>query len=122
MKFKLDENFGNRTQNLFLDAGYDIETVLSEKLGGCEDNKIYEVCCKEQRCLVTFDLDFSSPIRFPPELCGGIIIIRLPRNPSLEMLECLVRQTLTALNKIPFNSDLWIVELGRIRIHQKEKQ
>ena len=120
MKFKLDENFGNRTQKLFRDAGYDVETALSEKLGGCDDRKIFEVCCAEQRCLVTFDLDFSSPIRFPSELCSGIIIIRLPRNPSLETLENLVKQTLTALKELPFNSDLWIVELGRIRIHQKE--
>ncbi|MFA6568238.1 MAG: DUF5615 family PIN-like protein [Victivallales bacterium] len=122
MKFKLDENFGNRTQKLFRDAGYDVETVLSEKLGGCEDRKIFEVCCNEQRCLVTFDLDFSSPIRFSPDLCDGIIIIRLPRNPSLETLEHLIKQTLTALKEIPFNSDLWIVEFGRIRIHQRENQ
>ncbi|HBC86100.1 MAG TPA: hypothetical protein DCZ94_04010 [Lentisphaeria bacterium] len=122
MKFKLDENLGNRAQSLFRLAGHDVETVLGEKLSGADDERIFNVCREERRCLVTFDLDFSSPIRFPASLCAGIIIIRLPHNPSLKILELLVKQALSALESIPFESDLWIVELGRIRIHQKEQE
>lgn len=122
MKFKLDENFGNRTQNLFRLAGHDVETVLSENLSGADDEKIFHICCEEKRCLVTFDLDFSNPIHFPASECAGIIIIRLSHNPSLKTLELLVKQTLSALESIPFESGLWIVEPGRIRIHQKEQE
>jgi hypothetical protein len=43
-------------------------------------------------------------------------------NPSLKTLELLVKQTLSALESIPFESDLWIVEPGRIRIHQKGQE
>ncbi len=122
MKFKLDENLGNRTQDLFRLAGHDVETVLNEKLSGANDEKIFQVCCEEKRCLVTFDLDFANPIHFPASLCAGIIIIRLPHNLSLKTLEILVKQTLTALESISFESELWIVEPGRIRIHQKEQE
>ena len=34
MKFKLDENFGSRTQHLFRAEGHDVETVRSQGLDG----------------------------------------------------------------------------------------
>ena len=35
MKFKLDENFGKRTQQLFQIAGHDVQTTLDENIQGC---------------------------------------------------------------------------------------
>ena len=122
MKFKLDENFGSRTQEIFLAAGHDIQTVRSQKLQGCLDQNLYEVCCKEQRCLVTLDLDFADVTRFPPNATSGIVVIRTPRNPSIVLLEQLVRQFLQALAQMPVERKLWIVEVGRIRIHQSEAE
>ena len=122
MKFKLDENFGSRTQEIFLAAGHDIQTVRSQKLQGCLDQNLYEVCCKEQRCLVTLDLDFADVTRFPSNATSGIVVIRAPRNPSIVLLEQLVRQFLQALAQIPVEKKLWIVEVGRIRIHQSEAE
>jgi predicted nuclease of predicted toxin-antitoxin system len=66
MRFKLDENFGTRTQQLFQARGYDVETIRNQGLQGCSDQHLYEVCCAEHRCLVTLDLDFSEVTRFPP--------------------------------------------------------
>jgi predicted nuclease of predicted toxin-antitoxin system len=120
VKFKLDENFGTRTQQLFRAAGYDVETVRDESLQGQSDQTIYEICCAEGRCLVTLDLDFSDVTRFPPPQTAGIVVIRVPRNPSLSLLEQLIRQFLRALAKNPVDKNLWIVEVGRIRIHQED--
>jgi len=44
MKFKLDENFGTRTQELFRAAGQDVQTVRGQELQGCLDQHLYEVC------------------------------------------------------------------------------
>lgn len=122
MKFKLDENFGIRTQQIFRTAGYDIQTVRDQKLQGCLDQNLYEVCCKEKRCLVTLDLDFADVIHFPPSSSSGIVVIRIPRNPSFALLEQLVRQFLQALTQMPVEKKLWIVEVGRIRVHQLETE
>jgi predicted nuclease of predicted toxin-antitoxin system len=118
MKFKLDENLGSRTQQLIRAAGHDVLTVRDQQLQGCTDQRLYEVCCAEQRCLITFDLDFSDVIRFPPEQGNGIVVIRIPQNPSLLLLEQRVRQFLKALESMPVEEKLWIVETGRIRVHQ----
>jgi len=118
MKFKLDENFGTRTQNIFKTAGFQIDTVRDEGLQGCSDQVIYERCCLEKRCLVTLDLDFSNVLRFPPEKTAGIAVIRVPHNPTLPLLEQLIRQFLKQLSNMSIKQQLWIIEINRIRIHQ----
>jgi predicted nuclease of predicted toxin-antitoxin system len=80
MKFKLDENFGTRTQQIFQQRGHDVHTVLGENLKSAPDTYLYEICCHEQRCLVTLDLDFTDVVRFPPRNGSGIAVIRQPFN------------------------------------------
>lgn len=66
MHFKLDENLGNRFKRFFIDNGFEADTVHDEHLQGSEDHKIYETIIKEEKCLVSLDLDFSDVTRFPP--------------------------------------------------------
>lgn len=122
MKFKLDENFGIRTQKLFHAAGHDAQTIRDQRLQGCSDHHLYEVCRAEQRCLVTLDMDFTDVTRFPPANSNGIVVIRVPRNPSIMLLEQLIQQFLQTLTQLPIKNRLWIVEVGRIRIHQAETE
>ena len=120
MNFKLDENFGIRTQNIFREGGHHVRTVADQNLSGEKDNVLFKICADEQMCLVTLDLDFSDVIRFPPKNSAGIVVIRVPRNPSLSLLERLVGDFLQALEQETLTQKLWIVEVGRIRIHQSE--
>lgn len=121
MRFKLDENFGSRTRNIISAAGHDVETVLNENLQGASDKHLYDICCEERRCLITLDLDFSDVVRFFPDKCSGIAVIRLARNPSLPLLEKLIRQMLHSVDLMKLEGELWIIEAGRIRVHQQEK-
>lgn len=117
MKFKLDENFGTRTLEIFRIHGHDVQTVANQNLSGCTDLNLFHVCQREQRCLVTLDLDFSDVTRFPPQVSSGIVVIRVPRNPTPIVLGKLVQQFLDALGQAPLDKHLWIVETGRIRVH-----
>lgn len=118
MKFKLDENFASRTVELFRAESHDVETVRAERLSGATDERLYHACCGEHRCIVTLDMDFSDPLRFDPAACDGIVIIRLPTNPSLKLLMAMVRGFLVVMRSTPIAGALWIVEPGRIRIHR----
>lgn len=121
MKFKLDENFGTRAQWLFRARGHDVVTVWEESLQGITDRRLYDVCKTEERCLVTLDLDFSNVIRFPPRASAGIAVLRLSRNPSLVAIEDAARRFLHAIERSPITGQLWIIETGRIRIHQSNE-
>jgi hypothetical protein len=58
--------------------------------------------------------------KFRTQQAHGIVVIRVPHNPTLPLLEQLVRQFLNTLETMPLNKKLWIVETGRIRVHQAE--
>jgi len=120
MRLKLDENFGARTRSILQDAGHDAQTVRDESLEGVSDHRLYEVCCSEQRCLIT--LDFADVTRFPPAKAGGIVVIRVPRNPSLSLLAELVHSFLRLAGKMSVEKKLWIVEVDRVRVHQTDAE
>jgi len=44
IKFKLDENFGTRTQGVFRQAGHDVHTVGDEDLRGVSDAELFDIC------------------------------------------------------------------------------
>lgn len=122
MKFKLDENIGQRGREILTGSGHDVATVGEQSLSGAEDAELIEVCRSEERCLVTLDLDFANPLVFTPSKYLGIAVLRLPDKPSREHLLGLVRTLANALAKESITGRLWIVEIGRIRVYQEDRE
>ena len=123
MKFKLDENLGPTIKQIFQGAGYDVHTIFEQNMLGKQDIYIYEHCLREGYCLVSLDLDFSDIVRFPPVNTHGIVILRIPKRQSYELIQKLAQQFLLSLddNQKYLRGSLWIVEPGRIRIRQMDK-
>ena len=118
MKFKLDVNIGLRGLRILTDAGHDVATVHGQSLDGAEDRELIEVCKEEQRALVTLDLDFANPLLFEPRKYPGIAVLRMPPKASRTQFIALVETLARALAKESIGGKLWIVEIGRIRVHQ----
>lgn len=117
MKLKLDENLGHRARALLEAAGHDVATVYGESLCSASDDEVIHVSRREERCLVTLDLEFGNPLRYRPADFPGIAVLRLPAKASLVHLENTIL-TLTAALQQTIVGHLWIVEAGRIRIYQ----
>ena len=100
-----------------MSAGHDVCTVEEQQLGSATDTQLAARCCEDGRGLVTLDLDFSNPLRFPPELHHGIAVLRSPARLTATVIDRLVQTLIGALAEEPFDGRLWIVEEGRVRIH-----
>jgi len=116
MKFKLDENLGNRGAELLRNAGHQVSTVFEQSLTGASDSTVAAVCAKEGRCLITMDRDFTNPLLFPPQNYAGLVVLRLAHNPSgKDMLEALHTFLLALNDRKNLIGKLWIVRRNRVR-------
>lgn len=120
MKFKLDENFDRRLAAQFEADGHDVDTVAAEGLSGSTDDAIFAACRSAGRALVTLDLDFANPFRFPPADTEGVIVVRPPR-PVLPAIRATLAGMLRLLKSEPLKGRLWIAEPGRIRVHDPQE-
>jgi len=117
MKLKLDENLDARLATLLKEAGHDAVTVYDQNIPGIQDQVLHKRCTSEGRTLVSLDRDFSNVLRFPPEKTPGIVVLRGPDD-LFSTMRILVRTLVQALTKDTPTGKLWIVEPGRIRIHE----
>lgn len=85
MRIKLDENLPARLLPVLRRHGYDVDTVAEEQLTGRPDTEVWEAACKENRFLITQDLDFSDTRRFAPGTHAGVLLVRL-REPGANAL------------------------------------
>jgi predicted nuclease of predicted toxin-antitoxin system len=67
MRFKLDENMPVEAAELLRAANYVADTVHDEQLAGHPDPDVALVCQREQRALITLDLDFADIRAYPPD-------------------------------------------------------
>ena len=73
-RFKLDENLPSEAQRMLRGDGYDVETVLTEHLGGALDSAVFATCQIEGRVLV-----YAGPgLRRYPQLFAHLSL----RNPG----------------------------------------
>ena len=122
MRFKLDENLGNRGAKLLRQAGHQVSTVFEQHLSGASDPTVASVCAREGRCLITMDRDFASPLMFPPQNYTGIVVLRLSRNPDGEEILEALRTFLLALNdRENLTGKLWIVQKNRVREYSPDR-
>lgn len=120
MKLKLDENLGENARVRLEAAGHDVSTVPNENLQAALDHDLIQHCRREGRALVSFDLDFANPLQYRPADYPGIAVLRLPAKPTARLLDELYRTLIGALEREPLSGQLWIIEVGRIRIHQDD--
>jgi len=99
-----------------------VATTRDQGLGGVDDDTLYARCRQEGRCLVTLDLDFSNVLRFPPEQTEGLAVLRPAGKPTLSALGRLAGQLADALSREAITGRLWIIEPGRIRIHESPEK
>lgn len=118
MKFKIDENLPVEIAEILRAREFDAETVIEENLNGKSDELVSKVCLKENRVLITLDLDFSDTRNYPPDLHPGFIVIRV-KNQSKNNIINLFGKIVPFLQEENIKNRLIILEENKIRIRSK---
>ena len=117
MKFKLDENLSPTLAKHFESSGHEAHSVVAQSLGGQSDDRIIDVCLREQRALITLDLDFSNIQAYPPNQYSGIVVLRIA-DQSHSRVEAAIRRIVALLPQERLTGSLWIVEDHRVRVRE----
>ena len=86
MKIFANENLFDPIIEYLKTLGHDVLSIRESGLSGISDDEVYQRACKENRVIVTMDKDFSRIFRFPPEKCGGIIVVKIYKRTVDETL------------------------------------
>jgi predicted nuclease of predicted toxin-antitoxin system len=86
MRIKLDENLPSSLVETLASLGHVVDTVEDEGITGNDDGVVWGCAQKDDRFLITQDLDFSDLRKFAPGTHCGILLVRL-NNPSRRKLE-----------------------------------
>lgn len=86
MKIFANENLFDPIIEYLRSIGHDVLSIREAGLCGISDDEVYQLACKENRMIITMDKDFSRMFRFPPEACGGIIVVKIYRRKVDETL------------------------------------
>ena len=121
MKCKLDENLGDLGRDLLTVAGHDVSTVAMQGMSGGSDVSLYEACRAEGRVLITLDRDFGEVLRFPPEDPAGIIILDCHGRLSPTAILARISELAALVETQMIDRQLWIVEPGRVRVHERRE-
>jgi len=115
MRFKIDENLHEEVAGALRAEGHDAQTVYDEGLRGRPDQDIATACRREQRVLVTLDLDFGNIREYPPEDYPGLIVLRVVDQSRPHVLWVL-SQIFDLLEQQPLTGHLWVVSQRGVRI------
>lgn len=115
MLFKVDENLSVELAELLSDLGHDAKTVNDQHLQGVNDRVLLERCDREQRTLVTLDIDFSDIRTYPPRDHEGIILLRVGNQSKKHVLE-VFKRILRLIDRELIKGRLWVVEENAVRI------
>lgn len=120
LKLLLDENISTITLEFLSKLNFDIKRIVPEdKL---ENSDIIDKAAKENRVLITFDLDFGEIAALASEGKSGVIILRLadqrPENTNKVLASFFSRFTIQELLK----GKLFIVTEKKIRTRQIGKR
>jgi len=117
MKIFANENVYEPIIAYLRSLGHDVLSIRDSGLSGITDDYVYQRACADKRIIITMDKDFSRTFRFPPEGCGGIIVVKLYKLTVEEGLK-LFKDYFAALKETDITNNLVIITQTGTRIRR----
>lgn len=116
-KLKLDENLSVLLKGTLSRMGYDVRTAGEEELLGRPDTEIAAAARREERVLLTLDLEFGDLRKHPPGKHPGIVLFR-PRSLGPLTVNRFIEGFLQSANLEDFPGCIIIVDPSKVRVRR----
>jgi len=116
-KLKLDENLSILLKSTLSRMGYDVRTAGEEELLGRPDIEIAAAAHREERVLLTLDLEFGDLRKHPPGQHPGIVLFR-PRSLGPLTVNRFIEGFLKSANLEDFPGCIMIVDPSKVRVRR----
>jgi predicted nuclease of predicted toxin-antitoxin system len=121
MKLKLDENLSRHLKPVLAGLGHDVLTAADENLLSHPDTAIAATASREERILLTLDIEFADLRKYPPGTHPGIILFRPPSfGPNL--VNTFIADFIRAADLSKFSSCIAIVDHTHVRVRSPKKR
>jgi predicted nuclease of predicted toxin-antitoxin system len=77
VKFLADENVYAPIIRYLRSVGHEVLDIRETPHSGASDDEIFRKAVEEKLTILTMDKDFVRMLRFPPDQCHGIIVVKL---------------------------------------------
>lgn len=119
MRLKLDENLSRHLKSALTALHHDVSTAQEEGLLSQPDPVIAEAAQREERILLTLDVEFANLRKYPPGSHPGIILFR-PRSLGPLAVNRFVEGFVQAARLEDLSRCVVIVEPSRVRVRYPE--
>lgn len=116
MRILIDEDLPRALEVVFFARGFEVQRVKNiPTLRGQPDEVIFDFAAHSQSIIVTGDLDFPNPQRFPIDTLPGMMLLRFPNEMPVDVICEEVTRLIADVAEKDF-SNLLIIEPGHLRI------
>ncbi len=120
MKLFANENLFEPIIDYLKSFGHEVLSIRDSGLSGISDDEVYQRACKEKQIIVTMDKDFSRIFRFPPEKCGGIVVVKIYKRTVDETLS-VFKKYYKSIKEKDILGNLVIITPEGIRIRRSKR-
>lgn len=113
-KFLIDENISPKTLHFLTELKFDVTTLKSQ---GITDEEVVAQAIKEERIIITLDLDFGEIFHFHKRGKVGIIVLRVA-PPTIENVNTMLKRLLSSVDIDKHKKSLIIVDWHKYRIRK----
>jgi len=111
----VDESLPRAITASLREAGLEAGDVRDLGLRGSPDRTILERAAVAGAVLVSGDLDFANPLRFPPDSHGGVVVLRFGRGPARGVAARALVEILRQTDEYAVRRAITVLEPGRAR-------
>lgn len=116
LKVLVDEDLPRSTAALLQSLGINAIDVRDVGLKAASDTQVFEYAQKEERIIITRDVEFGNILKYPPRSHYGVIVIRLPNTYVRDQILGVIRKFFVEVEKKELVRHIVVLEVDKYRI------